>query len=132
MERCNAVSLSTSVRSLRLLLETLGTIFRVDVSVALQDTYCLALSDLPLDVLHFACRLAILYERHSMPEPATLRKYAQLYGHPRLTEPDTSTLVQWKFSLLARHENCEVYRMQHWRMSVGCPLKKPSVVWREN
>ena len=131
MERCNAVSLSTYVRSFRLLLDTLGRIFTVDVSVALQDTYCLALSDLPADVLHFACLMALRYEL-SMPEPATLRKYAKLYGHPRLPEPATSTLVQWKFSLLASHENCAVYRMQHWWMSLGYPLKKPSVVWREN
>lgn len=116
-------------RNVSVMLDFLGEIFQVHVSPATKDAYLLALADLPLDAIHYAC-YTTMHRESSLPSPAMLRTRAKAFQQCPLSLLDTSTIVQHTLPLLSK---AKLYKWRSVSQSVWLRLGRERVLlWSEN
>lgn len=93
----------TDAKTFGMSLDQLGAIFNVELTLPKKHGYWIALEDLPLEAVQYACKQALKTESF-MPVPALLRTYAKEWARLARDEQRAQSPLALREDLVSQEE----------------------------
>lgn len=93
----------TDVKTFGMNLDQLGAIFNVELSLQKKHGYWIALEDLPLEAVQYACK-HVLKTESFMPVPALLRTYAKEWARLSVEQQRSQRPLALREDLVSQEE----------------------------